>query len=106
MSGADLTGDNDGHALTAIGATIRDGVFLSDGFTARGQIQLLHAYIGGQLGMSGAHLIALEDGDALEAENATIEGGAFLDDGFTADGRIGLADTTMRSLTLPGESCR
>ncbi len=74
-------------AITADGATITGGLFLTEGFTATGEVRLLGAQINGQLACHGATLIN-PDGNALSADRATITGSVFLSDGFTGSTRL------------------
>ena len=75
--------------LTADGAVIKGGVFLSHGFSAQGAIRLLGAQIGGNLDCTRATL-KVEKGDALSADGAVIKGDVFLRDHFSAQGEIRL----------------
>jgi uncharacterized membrane protein len=70
-------------------ATIRGGVFLTEGFRAEGEVRLLGAEIGGQLVCNGAQF-SNPKGNALSADQATIRGGVFLTEGFRAEGEVRL----------------
>jgi hypothetical protein len=65
------------------------GVFLREGFVARGTVRLLGAEIGGDLDCNGGRF-ETPGGNALACDRATIGGGAFLNDGFVARGTVRL----------------
>ncbi len=63
----------EGNALNADGATVKGGVFLSDGFKATGEVRLLNAEIGGILACGGG-VFEDEKGIVLNAERLTMSG--------------------------------
>jgi len=72
-------------ALIADGAKVSGGVYLSDGFTATGEVRLLGVEIGGSLNCSNACFAPMSnDADALVADGAKVSGTVFLRNGFTA----------------------
>lgn len=92
-SGADLAGDEEGDALTADGLAVGGNVFLTEGFRARGAVQVTNATIHGQLAFRGASLG--NGGLALRADAAAIGSDLLLDGGFVADGTVQLTGTTI-----------
>lgn len=66
----DVTGS--GTALEASDAVVKGGVYLRNGFSARGDVRLLGAQIGGDLDCGGAKISG-----TVEAERAVIEGALF-----------------------------
>jgi hypothetical protein len=62
---------------------------LNHGFTAKGQVNLMRAHIGGVLSFDGATLTN-DDGPALNAEGLTVDEHMFCRNGFTAQGEIRL----------------
>ena len=74
-----------GPALNADGATIGGGVFLDQGFIARGEVRFVRAQITGELNCRGSLLEALGT-PALTADGVTAIGGLFLDQGFDEKG--------------------
>ena len=104
-SGAQLTGrDEDGNALSAAGIKVSKDVFLGDGFTAAGAVELGSAEIAGSLSCSGAQLTGRdEDGIALSAARVKVGGDVFLGDGFTAAGAVELGSAEIAgSLSCSG----
>jgi hypothetical protein len=90
--GARLAGaDSDGDALYASKMKASGGVYLYDGFTAAGAIQLPSAEITGQLSCRGAQLTGTHSDIALNAEGMKVGGNVFLDGGFTAARIVSLA---------------
>lgn len=75
--------------LRADGLQCKGSVFLSNGFTATGEVRLMGAQIRGNLQCDGANLNG-KDSYALSADRAVIKGGVFLSDGFTAIGEVRL----------------
>jgi hypothetical protein len=69
--------------------TTRGNLELDDGFTARGEVRLLGAHIGGQLILSGATLTN-PDGRALNADGLTVDQDILCREGFTATGEVRL----------------
>jgi len=69
----------EGDALSADGASVKSGVFISGDKTCiKGETRLLGADIGGQLSIGGGAALLCPDGISLNAERATIKGGLFL----------------------------
>lgn len=60
---------------------------LNDGFTARGEVRLRGARVGGIFDLSGAHLTN-PGVDALVADQMTVEQSMLCRDGFTAEGVV------------------
>ncbi len=89
--------------------TVRQGMFCRDGFTAKGQVRLAGAEIGGQIDLTGAHL-ANPGGIALQCERLTVGGSMICRDEFTVEGAVQLSDAevggqidlTGAHLTNPG----
>ncbi len=77
------------RVMMADGISVKHGVFLTDGFTANGELRLSGAQIGGDLNCSGG-IFRNELGDALHADGINVKGSVFLDDGFTAKGLVRL----------------
>ena len=104
-SGAQLTGrDEDGYALSAARVKVGGDVFLDEGFTAAGAVELGSADIAGSLSCSGAQLTGRdEDGIALSAARVKVGGDVFLGDGFTAAGAVELGSAEIAgSLSCSG----
>jgi hypothetical protein len=91
-----------------VGGTVR----LLHQFTARGEIRLLGAHIGGSLDLTGAHIESTE-GPALDLGDAVIEGSIFLISDTTGRrpvvrGRVNMSSTRIsgqflvRNATLEG----
>jgi hypothetical protein len=78
------------QGLNAQGAVIVGSVYLRNGFSAKGCVDLNSAKIGGQLDCEGGQ-IEVTDGNALNAQNAQITGNVFLSEGFSAKGRVDLS---------------
>ena len=97
-SGAKLIGqDNAPYALIGGWMRVGAGVFLDEGFTAAGAIELVGADITGQFNCRGAKLDGQDKaGYALVGDRMKVGGNVFLDEGFTAAGAIELvgADIT------------
>ena len=77
------------RALNADGLKTRRGVFFRNGFTARGEVRLLGAVIGGNLECDGG-TFDNPNGKALSADGLTTRGNVFLREGFTAKGEVRL----------------
>jgi hypothetical protein len=94
--GARLDGpDENGYALSALGIRVGGNVFLIDGFTAAGAVDMGTAMITGFLSCSGAQLAGHDqDGYALAALGIRVGGSVNLGEGFTAAGavEVGSAD--------------
>jgi hypothetical protein len=86
-----------GIALGFDRARIEGSVFLNNGFRAKGEVRLLGAQIGGQLGCNGAR-IEVANGTALCADGVDVKGDVFLRDGFFAAGQ-----TQMCSALIGGD---
>jgi len=105
LSSTELAGtDPDKYSLIADRATIDGGVFLTEGFTAKGAIRLPGANITGQLVCDSAQLHGTDkDGDALNANKSLIRGGAFLTGTFVTNGTVRLRGAPIRGpLDLEG----
>lgn len=85
----DLEGSSLQQGLTAQGAVIVGSVFLREGFSAKGCVDLHSAKIGGQLTCQGGQ-IEVTEGHALNAQNVQITGDVFLSKGFSAKGSVDL----------------
>jgi len=59
------------------------------GLAAQGEVRLLGAHVGGQLGFSGAQL-SNKGGAALSADELRVDGGMFCQEGFAAQGAVRL----------------
>jgi len=84
------------NVLSADRANIEGGVFLNAGFSASGEVRLLHAQIGGDLQCDGGKF------RLLKLQSATVKGNLFLDQvheprGMTVDLRNASADTLYDS---------
>ncbi|MHC4540734.1 MAG: hypothetical protein ACYS74_13275 [Planctomycetota bacterium] len=82
-------------AITADGLNVEAGVFLQNGFRAKGEVRLLGATIGQELSCIGGQLINPE-GHALNANRLKVEGSVFLCDAFRSEGEVDLADASIR----------
>lgn len=86
----------------------KGSVFLKNGFTTTGTVQLQGAQIGGDLDCNKAKLDG-KKGNALSADHSVIKGSVFMSDGFTATGTVQLqgaqidGDLICKSATLNGE---
>src|SRR5207248_569654 len=81
-----------GNALTADRIKVGGHMFLDEGFTAAGAVQLSGADITGYLSCSGAQLTGADgDGDALVADGMKVGRQVFLDERFTAAGAVRLS---------------
>jgi len=76
-----------GYCLSADGVKVEGSVFLSDGFSADGEVCLVGASIGVNLDCTNG-TFSNPGGRCLSADGVTVEGGVFLSDGFEADGRV------------------
>jgi hypothetical protein len=95
MQGATLKGRKGSggvvKALVADGIDVAGDVFLNDGFSAHGEVRLLGAHIGGQLGMPGATLNGKGGkGLALNADHLVVGESMFCGEGFSAHGEVRL----------------
>jgi hypothetical protein len=68
---------------------VAGNIFLRNGFTAKGEVWLSGAEIGGNVECDGGSF-ENPDGDALLADQARVTGGVFLISGFTAKGAVKL----------------
>ena len=75
-------------ALAADGLKVDGGMFCQEGFAAQGEVRLLGAHVGGQLGFSGAQL-SNKGGAALNADELSVDGGMFCR-GLAAQGEVRL----------------
>ena len=98
--------DDTGDALVASRLRCSAGVFLRNGFTAVGAVDVRGAAIGGQLDCSAAHLQGSPV--SLRCDRTTIGEDLLLNRSFTAAGTVHLNGTTvdqqlsLRSSTLTG----
>ncbi|HRF57285.1 MAG TPA: hypothetical protein PLV58_07795, partial [Campylobacterales bacterium] len=83
-----------GDALTCNGAEIKGGVFLTDGFNAKGKVDFGSAQIGSVLVCTNG-TFENPNGDALNCDSAKIESNVFLRDGFNAKGIVNFAATQI-----------
>ncbi len=91
-------------AFTAWQLRTTGDVQLDDGFSARGEVNLAGAHIGGRLVLSGASL-ANENGWALLAGVLTVGQGMYCREGFSARGEVNLAGAHIGGpLSLTGAS--
>ncbi|WP_181319010.1 hypothetical protein [Rhodobacter aestuarii] len=84
----------EGRALNCDAAVIGAAVFLSDGFTATGEVNFVGAKITGQLSCDGGSFSALQ-GRALNCDSAVIGANVFLRNGFTATGEVNFVRTEV-----------
>ena len=95
------------RSVSVVGANVKGGVFLHNGFRADGPVLLYGAQIGWMLdcrdgtfknppkkGPSGSALAL--NGLALSAANLTVNGAVFLSKGFRAEGEVRLSDAQIR----------
>jgi hypothetical protein len=106
-----LDGAGTGVALNIEGIKVARSIFLRNGFSTNGEVNLLSAQAGGDLECTGAKITnpyrnglhpdpneiaeALKAGrnlrwHALRAHSANIRGGVYLTGGFTSEGEVGL----------------
>ena len=91
--GAQLNGVDDGHrALVAQGMRIGDDMLLTEGFAARGGVDLVDAEIAGFLTCTGAQLAASGEGDALTAERIKVGKNASFDQALVQAGALQLGE--------------
>lgn len=93
-TGARLDGAG-GAAFDADGMRVEGGVFLNDGFTAKGEVRLLGADIATTLACTGARMDG-NGGYAFSADGLRVRGSVFLKNDFTTNGEVRLlgADIT------------
>ncbi len=83
-----------GVALNADRINVKGSVFLSNDFSAEGNVVLLRAQIGGDLFCDGGKFLnphtgnLVTSGKALKADRINVKGDVFLSDGFAADGEV------------------
>jgi len=91
------------YALSADRIDIKGGVFLNkdrcakEGFSAKGEVRLTGAQIGGDLGCNGG-IFKNEPGVALKANGIHVAGGLFMEEGFSAIGTVDLQDAHVGAL--------
>jgi hypothetical protein len=96
-----MHGKMHGKTINAQRVQVDGSVFLDQGFSATGEVDLLGARIGGHLICSRATLA--NEGIALGAERAEIGGSVFLDEGFRATGMVSLVGARIgRQLICSG----
>lgn len=102
---------NCGASVLANSIRVSGGVFLSEGFRAAGEFQLMRARIdGGVHCREGSFSNAPKDGKppedgtpALSLDGAEVQGGLFLSYGFRSNGEVSLAGLKLGgNLELPG----
>jgi hypothetical protein len=99
MSGARLENPA-GIALSAGGLSVGGGVFLTEAFTARGEIMLIGAQLGANLSLSGAHL-ENPNGRALNLDGARV--GVIHGEKLTSLGQLSLVGARITGdLNLTG----
>jgi hypothetical protein len=86
LSQLDLTTSAVSEVFTQL-AHIKGSVFLSEGFSAEGEVRLYGASVGGSLDCDNGSF-KNANGAALNAEGAKIEGGVLLRNEFSADGPV------------------
>jgi hypothetical protein len=77
------------HALSADRVKVTGSVFLSNGFSAEGEIRLVNATVGGDLNATGG-TFRNPGREVLNADGISVGGNVFLKGGFVAAGRIRL----------------
>ena len=99
----DLGGTESSGPVTLDGARIGGSIMLTDGFSARGEVGLWGASIGGQLSCRKG-TFCNPGGSALRADGLTAGRGVFLGDGFVAHGEVRLlgASITGQLLCMKG----
>jgi hypothetical protein len=91
-NGAALDNQNSkGPALNAAGLTVGQDMYLQKPFSAKGEVRLTGARIGGQLNCSGGHFTSHHpDKPALNAYRLTVGQDMICREGFTAEGEVHL----------------
>ena len=84
-----LSGSRFAEGLQSSGLTTKGTVYLGGGFSAEGEVQLLHANIGGNLNCEGGKFHN-SGGKALFADGLTTQGTVSLSEGFSAEGAVRL----------------
>jgi hypothetical protein len=90
-----------GNSLNVDGAVVKGGVFLRNGFSAKGEVRLLNAQIGGHLDCNGA-TFENPSGYALNADSAVVKGSIFLMSGLNAKRKAGVRFSAKGDVRLPG----
>ncbi len=93
LMGSRLSNPN-GYALYANRADVKGSVFLRNGFSATGEVNLVSATVGSNLECDGG-TFNNPNGTALRAAAATIKGNLFLNNEFSATGGVNLVRTTV-----------
>ena len=94
--GAQLVGaDSDGRTVIADRLTIGGSVFLSDGFSATGVVQMTGARIEGQLSCSGQFMGEGKNGVGLAVNRATVGADVILGEDFCAMGAADLSSSVI-----------
>ncbi|MDA8520886.1 hypothetical protein [Acidovorax sp. NCPPB 4044] len=75
--------------MTADDLHCKGNVYFIKDFSAKGEVRLMGAQIGGDLNFTGAKLDG-QEGNALSADRAVIQGGVFLSGGFQSIGDVRL----------------
>ncbi len=109
LPGAHIRPPEGEPALNGEQLETRGNLELNNGFSARGEVRLLGATIGGQLDLSGATLTN-PNGTALNADRLTVGQSMFCAEGFSATGEVRLLGATIggqldlagATLTNPG----
>lgn len=92
----------EGFALNADGMKVEGDVFLTDGFTAKGEVRLLGATIGGNLECTSSEF-ANPKGTALNAEQMEVRGHVLFRKGAKFHGRVNLESANIgRNLAWMG----
>ena len=74
--------------VAADSAAFENGVFLSNGFKAKGSVILKNATIRGDLDCTGGEFVGNDKTPALNADGANIDGAVFLRNDFKAKGAV------------------
>lgn len=77
------------------GAQIDGGVYMSDGFTSYGEIEMIASTIGGQLDFSGAIIRSVSE-RAISADRSTVNGSVYLSNGFECTAPVSFAGSSIR----------
>jgi hypothetical protein len=77
------------RSVSADGIDVAGGVFLHEGFVARGRVEFRDARIGGNLLCDRGSFVN-SGGKALLADRATVTGSIFLRNGFSSEGEVRL----------------
>ena len=93
-----LSGSHTGPIL-ADRIRVEGGLFLHNGFVAKGEVRLLQATVKGGLVCSKG-TFKNKDACALNADSITVEGGIFLNDGFSAEGEVRLWGSMIKGILV------